>query len=137
MKKCETLDISGDIGLRIQGNNPQELFENAAGCMSELITDTARIPATERKKITLTAESYENLLVLWLNELIFLFDAYGFIGTSFTLHMENTALRADISGGTMDARVHESRLLLKAATYHGLAVKRSHLEWEATVIFDI
>lgn len=137
MKKCEQLDISGDVGLRIRGKDAKELFERAASCMFELITDTSEITPTERKNITLSADSYESLLVLWLNELIFLFDTYNFIGTVFSVQIENTTLKAGISGGIMDADVHERRLLLKAATYHTLSLTRSTGSWEATVIFDI
>jgi SHS2 domain-containing protein len=137
MKTCEQLDISGDAGLRIQGKNAQELFENAALCMFELVTDTSGITTTERKELTLSADNYETLLVLWLNELIFLFDTISFIGTAFSVQIENTSLKADISGGIMDPDIHERRLLLKAATYHNLSLTRSAGSWRATVIFDI
>ena len=33
--------------------------------------------------------------------------------------------------------VNESRLLIKAATYHNLSLKRTDSYWEAVVIFDI
>jgi SHS2 domain-containing protein len=137
MKKSELLDISGDVGLRIWGENLEELFQNAALSMTELITDLKKISASEKKEISLQSDSYERLLVIWLNELIFLFDAYGFIGTSFSVHLESTTLNADISGGIIKPEIHESRLLLKAATYHGLTMKKTNSIWEATVIFDI
>ncbi len=137
MKKCEQLDISGDVGLRIRAKDVGELFEHAALCMYELITDTSGISQTEKKNITLSADSYETLFVLWLNELIFLFDTYSFIGTAFSVQVEKTTLKAHISGGILDADAHERRLLLKAATYHNLSLRKSAGSWEATVIFDI
>ncbi|GBE04907.1 hypothetical protein BMS3Abin10_00525 [bacterium BMS3Abin10] len=66
-----------------------------------------------------------------------MFDTYGYIGRSFSVNLKNNSLSAVISGGVFDPRVNESRLLIKAATYHGLSVKKAGSGWEATVIFDI
>ncbi len=137
MKKYEQIDISGDVGLHISGNTLKELFENAALGMSDLITDISGLKETEKREITLDSDSRENLLVLWLNELIFMFDTYGYIGRSFSVNLKNNNLSAVISGGVFDPRVNESRLLIKAATYHDLSVKKAGAGWEATVIFDI
>lgn len=137
MKKYEPLDVSGDAGLRISGKNLQELFENAALGMSELITNTAKIKETEKKEFLLNAQNYEGLLIRWLNELIFFLDAYGFIGKSFSVSLEGNELRAEVSGGYFDPQSNESRLLIKAATYHRLRVERKDNTWEAEVIFDI
>lgn len=136
MKKHEVIDVSGDVGLRVQGVNLQELFANAACGMSELITDTARIPETDQKEILLENDTTEGLLVSWLNELIFLFDTYDFTGRKFNVMLRGTTLTAKISGGFFNPAVHEKRLLLKAATYHKLSLKKNSF-WEATIIFDI
>lgn len=137
MKKYEKLDISGDVGLKIRGRTPEELFENSALGMSGLITDISKIKQNVKKEITLAFDSYENLLVRWLNELIFHSDAHNFIGRVFSLKFEGNILKAQISGGTFDPDVNESGLLLKAATYNSLSVKKTNSTWEATVIFDI
>ena len=136
MKKHEVIDVSGDVGIRVQGVNLQELFANAACGMSELITDTARIPETDQKEILLENDTTEGLLVSWLNELIFLFDTYDFTGRKFNVTLRGTTLTAKISGGFFNPAVNEKRLLLKAATYHKLSLKNNSF-WEATIIFDI
>ncbi|MDH4028647.1 MAG: archease [Nitrospirota bacterium] len=46
-------------------------------------------------------------------------------------------MKASVTGGTFDPEVNESSLLIKAATYHGLSVKKVDTHWEAAVIFDI
>ena len=116
--------------------NLEELFANAACGMSELITDTVRIPESEQKEVNLESDTTEGLLVLWLNELIFLFDTYDFTGRKFNVMLRGTTLTAKISGGFFNPAVNEKRLLLKAATYHKLSLKKNSF-WEATIIFDI
>ncbi len=151
MKKYEQLDISGDAALRVWGRTPEELFRNASEGLSELITDTAGIKETEEREIVLTAESMEGLLVQWLNELIFLFDTYGFTGKHFSISLQQAPddsvpaggrsgrvrLTARISGGCFRPDVNECRLLVKAATYHGLSFRHVDSGWEAVVVFDI
>jgi SHS2 domain-containing protein len=147
MKKYEQIDISGDVGLKIWGKKIEEILENSAKGMLELITDTSGVEETVEKGVALESENYEDLLVRWLNELVFLFDTYGFICRTFNINIQKgqkiTAaeniikLKAKVSGGIFDSEVNESRLLIKAATYHGLSVKKVNSHWEATVIFDI
>lgn len=136
MKKYEILNDSGDVGLKARGSTLEELFENVASGVSGLITDISGIAETERKEVVLSRESIEDLLVSWLNELIFLFDAYYFVGREFSVSIGDTGLTAGISGGFFDPSVHEKRLLVKAATYHNLTVRKNSF-WEATVLFDI
>jgi SHS2 domain-containing protein len=136
MRKHEILNDSGDVGLKARGSNLEELFENAASGMSELITDISGIAETERKEVVLRSETIEDLLVSWLNEIIFLFDAYQFVGKKFSVSMGKNRLTAMISGGFFDPYLHEKRLLIKAATYHNLTVRKNSF-WEATVLFDI
>jgi hypothetical protein len=75
--------------------------------------------------------------VQWLNELVFLFDTYNYIGRRYSVNIVNKKLKAIISGGTFDPSSTESRLLIKAATYHDLSLIRTNTNWEATIIFDI
>lgn len=153
----EQIDISGDVGLRIRGSTLEELFANAAEGMFELITDIRTIQETESREVRIDSGSYEHLLLLWLNELVFLYDTYGFIGMRFAIHlneqylrsgnegmtpasgqnMHSLHLKANIAGGIFEPSVNESRLLVKAATYHNLTLTNLDGCWEATVIFDI
>ena len=140
MKKYEQLEISGDVSLRIWGENLEELFANAAEGLSNLITDLSGIKETESKEVVLSSERNEDLLVNWLNELIFLFDTHGFIGKRFEVSVsggQEVKLKAILSGGIYIPEVNESRLLVKAATYHGLSLKKDNSQWKAEVVFDI
>jgi SHS2 domain-containing protein len=137
MKKYEQLDISGDAGLRIWGKDLEEILTNAAEGLGELITDLSSVKVTEKREVVISSETNEDLLVKWLNELIFLFDTYGFIGTKFEVRLKSDTLKATVSGGIFNVETNEGRLLIKAATYHGLSLKQDNAGWEAVVVFDI
>lgn len=142
MKQFEVLDISGDIGLKAFGKSLREAFINAAAGMYSLIT---KLDAIEKKKtinISLEKHSLDALLVSWLNELIFYFDAYGFIGKKIVIeeasfNTKEFKLKAKISGEEIDPQRHERKLLIKAATYHKLRIEKRNNFWEIDVIFDI
>jgi SHS2 domain-containing protein len=148
MKPFEILDIAGDVGLRSFGETIQEAFVNAALGMYTLITDTEKIEGKKSVAVSLENDSLDGLLVAWLNELVFHFDAYGFVGkkviiTDSNFQLDKSAglksylLKAVLTGEEFDPERHESRLLIKAATYHKLRIEKINDVWEIDVIFDI
>jgi SHS2 domain-containing protein len=139
MKRFELLDISGDAGIRAFGKDLDDLFRNAASGMYSLITDPENVtPQPKSIDITAAGESLEGLLVSWLNELIFHFDTYGFIGKEIHIHeLHDTLLRATVTGEDFVPERHGGGLLIKAATYHKLKIEKREGHWEADVIFDI
>jgi len=148
MRPYEFLDISGDAGIRAFGSTTEELFVNAALGMYDLIIDMESVRKTGTVGVSLTHDSPEGLLVSWLNELIFLFDAHGFIGKEIVvtefLFGENIisgrppySISASLSGEHFDPSRHQGKLLLKAATYHKLKIENEDGRWTAEIIFDI
>ena len=109
--------------------------------MYSLITDIEGVKADKNISISVESNSLEGLLVSWLNELIFHFDAYNFIGKDITISafsiQPSALMKAEIRGEEFDTERHERKLLLKAATYHRLKVEKAGDVWEADIIFDI
>jgi SHS2 domain-containing protein len=131
------IDVAGDIGLRAEGKTIEECFVNAGLGLYSLITDISLIELEEKKEISLSEETLEELLVSFLNELIFHFDAYGFIGKSIKVKIKENSLKAEVYGEFFNPEKHERRLLVKAATYHNLVLKKDNNLWIAEIIFDI
>jgi len=154
MEKFKVLDTSGDVGIKAFGKSIDEAFINAATGMYSLITNLDAIKEKKQLMYQVENPSLDGLIISWLNELIFHFDAYGFIGkkieiTEFTPTLtlpprgggmgggEAFKLKASISGEDFDPKRHENKLLIKAATYHKLRIEKIDDTWEIDVIFDI
>ena len=138
MKRFELIDISGDAGIRVFGKDLDDLFLNAAAGMYSLITDPGNVRPKKTIEIKTEGSSQEGLLVSWLNELIFHFDTYGFIGRVIHIHeLHNTLIKASVTGEDFIPEKHGGGLLIKAATYHKLKIERKEGRWKADVIFDI
>jgi SHS2 domain-containing protein len=138
MEKFRVLDISGDIGLTAFGKSKNEVFINAAIGMYSLITNLTSIKEKKTMSLSVESNSFDGLLVSWLNELIFHFDAYGFIGKKIDIkEFSEKQISATVTGEEFDAGRHEGKLLIKAATYHKLRIEKIDDLWEIDVIFDI
>ena len=138
MKQFEIIDISGDVGIKAFGRSLKEVFKNSAIGMYSLITDLKGVKGQKTINILSEGNSLEGLLVSWLNELIFQFDAYNFIGKDIViLEMSDRKLKANVKGEEFDTERHERKLLIKAATYYRLKVEKVRDIWEADIIFDI
>lgn len=150
MEKFAIFDISGDVGITAFGKTMEEVFIHAATGMYSLITNIDAIGEQRSIDISVESGSLEGLLVSWLNELIFHFDTYGFIGKTIVVTEIPSALsshpggegevchlKAVVTGEEFDPERHEGKLLIKAATYHRLKIEKKDDIWEVTVIFDI
>jgi SHS2 domain-containing protein len=138
----EQIDVAGDAGIKATGGNLKELFENAILGMYSLIVPAGKVMEKKAVRVEKSNSTPEALLVGVLNELIFHFDAYGFVGCRADISEtgkknDGFYFRGAVYGEDFDPSRHESGLLLKAATYHDLKVTSTDGLWEAEVIFDI
>jgi SHS2 domain-containing protein len=79
------------------------------------------------------------LLVLWLNELIFRCETRRRLYVRFDLQIDEAGrnLEATIGGEPIDRTRHLLDHEVKAATHHGLSLRREEAGWVAEVILDI
>ena len=146
MKRFELIEHTADMGIRAYGKDMAELFINAAYGMASSMTDLEKVNPKESKDISLEAENREELLVSWLNEIIYLFASKNILFSKFEVSEINEKhLRAKIFGEKFDTTRHQIETEFKAATYHGLKISklkgdnstRPEEILQAEVIFDI
>jgi SHS2 domain-containing protein len=134
----EHMDVSGDAGVRATGATLEEAFASAALGMYSLITDLETIREEKSVRVRAESRSTGELLVGFLNELVFLCDARGFMGRRVDVEsLGDNSVEATVTGEDFDPARHTARVLIKAATYHGLRVEEADGGWLVEVIFDI
>lgn len=130
----ESLAHTADLALRAYGKTLPELFENVARGMFAQMTDISNLRPTLKRRISLEATDLENLLVDWLNELLYYRDAEKEAFTDFHIHvLTPTYLEATVEGTTTT----EFHRPVKAATYHQLEIRQTPEGYVATVVFDV
>jgi SHS2 domain-containing protein len=91
-----------------------------------------------KRQIRVEGGDVEEILVAWLNELIYLYAVEGEIFSGFSEPaLEENAFSATGLGERFDRAMHSVVTDIKAATYHGLAVAPEGEGWKVTVIFDV
>lgn len=138
MKKYELMDHTADLGLRIFGKNHCELFQNAGYALFDVITDISQVSPRKKRSFQLQRDSIEELLVEWLNALLYVFDTELFLFGSFLVsRIDNSRLIAEAEGECLNPAVHTIKTGIKAVTYHNLKIYKNKGGWQATVVLDI
>lgn len=136
-KNYEFLEHTADIAIRIKGKTLKSLFENAAAAVFDIIAERQKKGG---KKVSLTivqeSQNHDELFVNWLNELLSLSSAKGFVFTGFKIaEVQDHLLKAIVTGE--DIKNFRINTEIKAATYHGLKLERKYSGWTAQIIFDV
>ena len=137
MKDFEIVDHTADIGIIAHGADLEEMFVNAARAMFSLIIDLNNIDETTCYNTKASGGDWEDLLVTWLNELLYLFDSQLIIFKRFKItSLTHTQLKAKGYGERADPSRHKLKMGIKAATYHMLKVERDD-GFKAQILFDV
>jgi SHS2 domain-containing protein len=140
MGRVETFDHTADLGLRVTALDLADLFETAAaGLFDVIVANRADVRALEEEHLTLEAETTEDLLLAWLNELIFRCETRHRLYQRFQVALDDRGcqLQATIAGEPIDPSLHILDHEVKAATRHGLLVRPEAGAWTAEIIIDI
>ncbi len=136
-KEFEIVDHTADVGIIAYGADMNQAFANAAKGLFSLITELDDVEEVLHRDIELTAPDQESLLVEWLNELIYLFDAENMLFKRFDVtQLSQTHLKARSYGHEVDSSKHKIKTGVKAATYHMLKIEKGNGS-KVQVLFDI
>jgi SHS2 domain-containing protein len=133
--RYEELDHTADVGIRAYGATLEELFENAAAGMFSLIADPAKVKPVGEVEVRVQGEDLEELMVNWLQELLFLHETQRLLLCEFDVKLQGLTLRASARGEKIDKRHHDLKAVVKAVTYHKIKVDPK--KGVAEIIFDI
>ena len=142
MGTIETFDHTADVGLRIRGDDLDDLFRTAAEGVIDYIVvnrDAVRVEALE--SLSLAADSTLDLLVAWLNELIFRSETRHRLYSHFDVRVAADCLHlhAEI-GKSMDlpvARISDEKYKALRKLERHLADRRDDLDLSPLPAIDL
>ena len=144
MKRYTMFDHTADIGLLCKGDTKEALFEAAAEGMFSILIDLDTVTVRKRQVVHIRASSYDDLLIQWLQELLYLFSTKHYLYAEFSTKIHQTEtnnleLHGICGGEPVNLQKHNIFTEIKTATYHQLSVKQypGARGWEGRVIFDI
>jgi SHS2 domain-containing protein len=136
----ETFEHTADVGLRVRGADLDDLFRTAAvGLFDYIVANRDAVRDTEAESVVLAGDDPAELLVTWLNELIFRCETRHRLYTRFDVHVsdDGRSLQAEICGEAIDRERHALDHEVKAATHHGVSLNHEGKGWVAELILDI
>ncbi|MCX5846643.1 MAG: archease [Deltaproteobacteria bacterium] len=138
MERYKVFDHTADLGLEIYGKTVKELFANAAFAVFDIITDLNRVKATEERTIIVEGEDWEDLLVNYLREVLYMFNGEGLLLKEYSIiEIDPQHLQGRVSGELFNPSKHRINTEIKAVTYHQVTVRETPEMWMGRVIFDV
>jgi len=133
---------TADIGLDLEADSLNELFAAAAEGMFAIIFGAKpRGPKSLQQEIILRDSNPEQLLVDWLSELLYLFDADGLIACGYEITVDSGENEYTLRG-TVDFKIYDrdkdaAEHEVKAVTYYKLKIERAGGIFRCHVVFDL
>jgi SHS2 domain-containing protein len=138
MKRFELIDHTADIGIIAYGDTLEELFENTAYGLFSIITDIDRVEPKDKYELSVKAMDGEELLISWLNELIYFWEVKRILASKFKVNiLSSTHLESIIYGEKFSPQIHKIEHIVKAVTYYDFKLISHKKGWEAQVILDV
>ncbi len=131
-----------DIAFVAHGKTLEELFTSAFDAtLNVMVENIDSIQKNITRKMEILSETINMLLFRFLQELIFLKDAYQLLlrisCISISTDSSTYALKAELYGEKINRERHVLSVDVKAVTLHLFEVKETKSGWEARVVLDV
>ena len=137
-KRYEQFSHTADIGVRVYGGTLKQLFENAAFAMFDIIADLDGLRGEIVHNIELTAPDQEELLISWLDELLYYFYTKGVIFYDFKVEeLSPDLIKAKAFGRAVSDNRNRLKTEIKAATYYDLKIVKTDDYYQVDIVFDV
>lgn len=148
MKNYRIFDHTADIGCEVYGRSKKELLTHAVEAMFDILIDQpaghlpnvapAETAKWQEKTIAIDGGDWEDLLMNFLRESLYLFNGEGWIVRHCLIDQLNSKkMIVRFQGEPYNRKKHSLKTEIKAVTYSGLSIKKSKSGWRAKVIFDV
>lgn len=133
--KYKLLEHTADAMVEVYGKDLGERFGNAAYAMFDQITDLSKVTSKGELKVEMSGETREQLLVDFLQELLFVHDTEDLVFAEFEVKTDGKTLEAVVRGEKFDEKKHTKRSVVKGITYHRLEFDDQNEL--LTILFDV
>ena len=134
---------TADLAFEAFGKTPSELFENAALALEDSMVKLDNVEPSKIHHVTRKEDSLEDLLLSFLEELVFLKDAEQMVFSKISCEVKKVnsgqwTVYSEISGEKIDPKKHKLGVDVKAVTKHLFKVEKlSNKTFRAQVILDV
>jgi SHS2 domain-containing protein len=132
------IEHTADTGFEVRGNTREQVFEAAALAFFHIMWRLGHHKESQPEIIEVTGSDLQELLVNFLEEFLYLYDAKGFICKKLTVQsVTETKICAKAWLQEFNDDKDHELLGVKAVTYHQLYIGKKDHKWLAQVFLDI
>jgi len=126
------------VGIRVRGRDLPELFEQAGNGLIELMFGRGGVRARRSIELSASGEDAEEMLVDWLQAILFAFEADAFAAARVEVEsVGEGTVSGRLFGEDFDEVRHAVQYVVKAITYHDLRIRRAGDLYETDIIVDV
>lgn len=134
----EHFEHGADIGVRGIASSKAGAFEQAALALMAIITEPGRVAANDPVTIDCDATDDEQLLVGWLNALVYEMAVRHMLFAQFQVTLQGPCLHATALGEPLSVARHQPAVEVKGATFTALRVAcLDDGRWLAQTVVDV
>lgn len=121
MDRYRLIEHTADMGIEVEAETLSALFIQAALALRKLVFDQTRSAVVQHKTISIRGEDREELLVNWLNEILYQVEVHRFYPECFRIDLQNDRqLKATLGGSDFLINGDIVQREVKSVTYHQL-----------------
>lgn len=133
-------DITADAGIRVKGETIEKLLCNLILATVNEMVELSKVEPKQEVIVKVSSIGFPYLLADVVNKILHLFEVKKFVPVQceiLELSPEGEEVTILLKGEKYNPKKHGRKLLIKAATYHKLSLKKKNGFYEAEIIFDI
>ena len=132
------IEHTADTGFEVWGKTKEQVFESAGKAFFNIMWHIDTQQQNEPETIEVTGNDLEELLVNFLEEFLYLYDAKGLVCTGIEIEsISADKVRAKVWLQKFNDAGDQELLGVKAVTYHQLFIGRKNDSWTARIFLDI
>lgn len=135
MGSYKLISHTADAGIEVKGKSIEEIFFYSTLGLYE-IAGVEQGEVKGKKEIDIEADTIEELLIKFLNELIYYINVKGLAGEIEKIEIKKD-IRYKIRTEINMRKIEKFEKEVKAATYHNISIRKRNGEFITTIIFDL
>ena len=131
-------DLTSDVAFEVYGKNKEELFENSALALFDIICEIKKVRQEKEKNFVIEAEGLEDLLVRWLEALIASVDIDELFFSKFEVKIEkNKKYKLEAKAFGEPTSTEKSGTVVKGITRYKFKLEKTKKGYKARICCDI
>ena len=137
-KGYRLLEHTADMGIEARAESCPKVLEEMARGLKMILFGDSPVSASVVTKIHLREENPVELMVAWLNEILYWCEQNNLVSAASRIDaLEEGELWATLSGEPFDQKRHHVERQVKAITYYQACLEETSGVWHARVYVDL